>query len=392
MATRLPPMKNHSTARMKVLLNHPFFSHILMQMPLRVRRDIWLMSTDGKHLNVNPEACEALPLDQHQTLICHEVAHVCFNHVPIMIQQGLHGATWNKATDYAINLMLVDCGLTPIEGWLFDRQWEGMSAIQIYEQLVANGEADQPSDEGDPDDGDEEGAGNGSPSERPGNSNHPGRDLARPAHANDPAAVERQKQETRQMVAQAATMARMAGKMPAGLERMVTDLLTPVVPWQTVLRDYMTRTAQDAETWSRRNRRIAHVVLPSRHSERMGPVIMIGDTSGSISEAELTRYATEIGAIAEQLNPESIRLVWADAEVSSEQVFEPGEPIVCTPTGGGGTDMRVPLEHVEQYEPQVVILATDGYTPWPSAPTPYPLIVLCTTDTTIPTWALGIRV
>ena len=29
-------------------------------------------------------------------------------------------------------------------------------------------------------------------------------------------------------------------------------------------------------------------------------------------------------------------------------------------------------------DPQVVVLMTDGYTPWPDAPTPYPLITLTT--------------
>lgn len=400
MTTKMPPTKNIRTARMKVMVHHPFFAHILMRLTERVRRDIWLMATDGKHLSINPEACEVLPMDQLQTVLCHEVAHVCFNHVPIMIQHRLHVPTWNKATDYAINLMLVECGLTMYDNGLYDTQWQGMSAIQIYDRLIAQGGEPNDPEPGDGEgDGQGQGDGQGPPCDgpgrgrpRPANSNDPGRDLQRPAYGNDPAEAARQAQEVRQMVAQAANMARMAGKMPGALDRMVANVLDPVVPWPAVLRDYMTRTAQDDESWSRRNRRIAHVVLPARHSTRMGPVIMIGDTSGSITNDELTRMATEVAAIAEQLNPESIRLVWADTEVAGEQVFEPGDPIVCKPTGGGGTDMRVPLTYVAQYDPQVVILATDGYTPWPSAPTPYPLIVLCTTDTTIPTWAQGIRV
>jgi hypothetical protein len=42
--------------------------------------------------------------------------------------------------------------------------------------------------------------------------------------------------------------------------------------------------------------------------------------------------------------------------------------------------MRKPLKFVEKYEPIVVVLITDGETPWPVDPPPYPLIVLMITD------------
>ena len=77
-------------------------------------------------------------------------------------------------------------------------------------------------------------------------------------------------------------------------------------------------------------------------------------------------FASEIQAVADMVQPEHIRLVWADTQVADEVVFERGEPLKFDVKGGGGTDMRVPLKHFEQYEPEVVILLTDMYTPWPS--------------------------
>jgi hypothetical protein len=58
----------------------------------------------------------------------------------------------------------------------------------------------------------------------------------------------------------------------------------------------------------------------------------------------------------------------------------------------GGTDMRKPLTYVEQYSPEVVMLLTDGHTPWPELATPFPLIVGCTTDAPCPDCAGVVRI
>ena len=176
----------------------------------------------------------------------------------------------------------------------------------------------------------------------------------------------------------------MAGKMPGSLERFINEVLNPQVPWQDYLREYMTKVTKADESWNKRNRRFSDVYLPTRHSERMGEIAVIGDTSGSIGHHELNKVGAEIRGIADDCNPERVRVIWADTKVASEQVFEDGEALLFQPTGGGGTDMRVPLDHVEQYNPEVVVLITDGYTPWPTEEPPYPLIVVCTTNAPVP--------
>jgi predicted metal-dependent peptidase len=189
----------------------------------------------------------------------------------------------------------------------------------------------------------------------------------------------------KQKVAQAANAARLAGKLKGDLARMVTEFLDPKVPWVDVLRDYLLCIVKDDESWSKRNRRFGNIYLPARHSESMGPIVIIGDSSGSIwcSPEELETFATEIQSVADLMQPEHIRLIWADTQVAGETVFERGDTLVFDVKGGGGTDMRVPLEYVEQYDPEVVILLTDGYTPWPTEPD-YPLIVCCSTSTNVP--------
>jgi predicted metal-dependent peptidase len=168
---------------------------------------------------------------------------------------------------------------------------------------------------------------------------------------------------------------------------MIGEILDPKVPWQVLLRDYMTRmTPDDLESWNRPNRRFEDIFLPVRTGVKMGPILFIGDTSGSIGNEDLISYASETNAIAEDLNPEKITFMWADTRVAGVDEFDQGTFAVdqLKPKGGGGTDMCVPLKAAEEYEPEIVVLFTDGYTPWPSEEPPYPLIVCCTTDTTVP--------
>jgi predicted metal-dependent peptidase len=129
---------------------------------------------------------------------------------------------------------------------------------------------------------------------------------------------------------------------------------------------------------------MADVYLPGRYSLRLESICIIVDTSGSIGAEELSQALAEIRAVAEQTQPETLRVLAADTRVVSDEEVDWDSPLNLTFDGGGGTDMRVPLEHVEQYNPAAVVLITDGYTPWPTSEPPYNLIVCCTTSVEVP--------
>lgn len=359
-------------ARAQLLVQHPFFATLLMMTPVVEDPEVPIAATDGDRIMVNSEVCNSLSVPVMKTIFAHEAAHIVFDHCATMKRNHLDRLRWNFATDYAINWMLKECGFEPFEGWLCDPRYAGLSAQQIYDLLESSKSKK----------GGGKGNGNGGGT-MPSSCGQIGEDLRDPPPSSgDSTADAKRDRAVKQRIAQAANVARMAGKMPAALERLVTDMLEPVVPWPAVLREYMTRIAHDEESWARRNRRFA-TYLPARHSERMGEVVVIGDSSGSMVEDVLKGIA-EVRSISEQLRPERIRLVWADAAIAGEQVFEEDEEVVPVVRGGGGTDMRIPLEYVEKYDPIVVILITDCYTPWPNVEPSYPLIVLSTTTQPCP--------
>lgn len=385
-------------ARAKMLIKHPFFATLMMSMPMVETTDIPTAATDMKSLYINPRFIESVDDDVLMFVIAHEIMHTALEH-GLRCQQRNH-LRWNVAADYAINLVLKDSNFKVWEQALLDDKYRDMSADHIY-NLLTKEEDEQPKS-GKPGKGQLQqgqgqpgGAGGQQPppppdpsqTGAPGNQHHSPMlgDLKQPDVAGDPVAEDRLRKDIQQRVAQAANVARMVGNLPGAIERFVSQVLEPKVPWYDTLRHFMTEFAPNDEDWCMPNRRFRTLHLPSDHNDdRMGEFIAIGDTSGSIGNDELSQYVAEFTAIAEEAKPERIRLVWADTQVAGEQVFEEGDPIEAKPKGGGGTDMRVPLKRVEEYEPKVVVLFTDGFTPWPDEEPPYPLIVCCTTNAQVP--------
>lgn len=369
-----------SKAKARLLMDHPFFATLLLRTEMVITPDVPLAATDGDRMYWNPEFLDKLSVEDVMTVACHEVGHDSLLH-SLRLGHRNHDL-WNQACDHAINLMLEDQGLKcPKDapgGWLADKKFKGMSADKIYSDL----QRDPPPPAG----------GGGKQPGQPGTGTANGRDWMHgdvkpnPGAGADPAKQAAAEQRAKQRVAAAANMARMAGKLHGDLERMVDECLETKVHWIDVLRDFMLKVVKGRESWSKRNRRFSKIYLPTRHEKKMGPIIFIPDTSGSMWGDDMEKICSEMAHCASQTQPEGIKVLWADTKVQGEQDFTPDEFEFSklVPKGGGGTDMRVPLKYAEQFDPQVVVILTDGYTPWPDEELPYPLITICTTDVACP--------
>lgn len=365
-------------AKMRLLLTSPFFGTLICTTPLILDTSIPTAATDMRVIKYNPAFFADKSLRQTMFVLAHEILHIALKH-------GLRRGTrdpllWNIACDYAINLMLVEDGMEMVQGGLLDHKYKGMNADQIYNELIKEYPQGGKGGQGE---GDDEGEGNQG---QPGISlpqDVLGQDVQDPKVSSSAEAQELG-QKIDQKVGQAANMARMAGNVPGGIGRVIDEILNPQVPWDEMLRHYMTAFVKTSESWSKRNRRFSDIYLPGPQGEAMGELVVIADQSGSVTPKENNQIAAEIQAMRDLLNPERIRVIWADTEVAGEQVFEQGQELELEPCGGGGTDMRVPIKRAEEFDPVVCILITDGHTPWPKGEPPYPLIVCCTTGAVVP--------
>lgn len=368
-----------SKARAKLLLQHVFWAGIIIPTPMIEDESIPTAATDMVTVIYNPKFINSLTTEVVLFVLVHEAMHIMLKHG---IRRGNRDpAAWNIACDFAINIQLKDWGFTLWDQCLVDPKYRGMSAEAIYDSFPrrggGGGKERKPGDKPQPGDDDFQGGFGG--------------DLKEPKDmdAEGKAKIER---EINGKITQAHTIARMAGKMPANLDKMLNAFLNPKVPWFEELQDLLTRVCYDEENWNRRNRRVQSYYLPSRYNLKCGEIVVIGDTSGSMGQPDMDRAAAEINGAKDQVNPERIRMVWADAkDCNHMETFEDGEDLVLHPKGGGGTDMRLPMKFVEQFDPRVVIMITDCETPWPTTEPDYPLIVVSTTKGKCP-WGRTIHV
>jgi predicted metal-dependent peptidase len=163
----------------------------------------------------------------------------------------------------------------------------------------------------------------------------------------------------------------LAGKMGLEIPRAMIDAGEPPVDWRTELMEFVNEHTRgtDEYTFRRYNRhRVADdFYLPSTESEKVGTVIVAGDTSGSIDDQAMGVWKSGIADICTSVNPETVKLLWWDVGVKAEETFHENEyhniKEAMRPKGGGGTEVSSVARFVRQkkLEADCIIIFTDGY-------------------------------
>ena len=189
-----------------------------------------------------------------------------------------------------------------------------------------------------------------------------------------------------------------AGNAPAGLKSAIDAKLRPQPnPWDrlraTVAKAIANHRGAPDYTYSRVNRRqFASPNMPRlKGARKYSPsAVVVVDTSGSMSAACLAKAVVVVKQGLVVLG--QVPVICCDAAVTGDEVMRSvGESFEFC--GGGGTDMRIPLAYAEKkYKPDVVVLVTDTYTPWPDKRMKGQLIVAATQDGEVPSWAVKVLI
>lgn len=325
-------------AKTNLIVNHPFFATILLSMPMIQDDSIPTMGVNGEDIRYNKSFVESLTLKELVFVLAHEVMHCAFQH---MLRRGHRNpAKWNIAADYVINEILVNdrVGSMP-KGGLHDPaivQKGNGTTEGVYGLLPKEDEQKKP--------GSGPGGGGGSMDE---------------VHDMD----ESKKGDLIVKVIQARSAAKMAGKLSAGLERLVNDMVNPTVPWRDVLRRFINVRAKIDPSFARPKRRFLSedLILPSLSGEKMGRLAVAVDCSGSIDKNQLEKFSAEIKAIISDAQPESVDVLYFDSKVCARESFKPEDFISLKPQGGGGTDFAPIFEAIngDPEAPVCLVVLTD---------------------------------
>jgi len=163
------------------------------------------------------------------------------------------------------------------------------------------------------------------------------------------------------------------GAVPGGWQRWAETVLPSKVDWRRVLaaevRAAVAAVAGMVDYSYRRPSRRPHpdIVLPSL--QRPVPdVAIVVDTSGSMHDALLARALAEVEGVLKRAGLRRVRVLAVDTAVHTVRSVSRAAQVELA--GGGGTDMGAGIEAAAALRPRpsVVVVLTDGFTPWPGRP------------------------
>ncbi len=352
---------------------------------------------------LNPDWAAGLSVGELAGVLYHELCHLARLHFERGERVRAPAALWNVACDLEINddfdwqgrlglVVLPKEALRPgdlgLSGW-------GKLAEDYYRDLLSpENRARIPAARG---------IARGSCGSVAGGPGDPGEVLAgeggvelpRGVSAAEVAAV------AEQLAAAVEAQLRQPGLVPGSWARWVEQLRAARHDWRRELSALVVSGLRSCAgavdyTFARPSRRWA-VTAPVRLPALVRPraeVAIVVDTSGSMSPRLLEQALAEVDGILAANGRCRVTVLAVDAAVQAVSRVTSAERVVLR--GGGGTRMGVGIEAALKLRPRpdLVIVLTDGYTPWPEKNPGVPVVVglLHPSAPDPPAWARAVRI
>ena len=345
-------------ARTNLLVSNGFFGFLAMHLKLveateHLGAPIPTMATDGVSMYYNPEFVHKLSEREQEGVLAHEVMHSCFQQCA---RRGYRDPMiWNIAGDHVINNDLTEAGFTLPQPNCCDPKYKGMTTEEVYDLVekdavkitikISGGKGDG---KGNPDPG-----GCGGVLDAPGDAGS--------------AEATKQTWETSVRAAIAVARANNAGNIPGSLSRLLADLNKPKVSWRDLTRNFIDQSMTKDTSWSRISRRSTALgtLMPGLVSDRMQQLVFVADTSGSVSDALLKEFLSEVAGALDQGTADRMTVLYADARVHDVDEFLCGDLVMVNGQArehsGGGTDFDDSFRWIRENAPDAscVVYLTD---------------------------------
>jgi predicted metal-dependent peptidase len=203
----------------------------------------------------------------------------------------------------------------------------------------------------------------------------PGGDMRAPA-------TDVSEQDWNEIVVKAAAIAKAQGHLPASIEGIITEATEPQYPFYLILEQFIDEcTKGDDYSWHKPHRDYFSrgIIMPGPYDESISHVVIAFDTSGSVDDESLTRFARITGDIMRRLKPKRLTLIMCDAGIEEDSVLEVNDwrdwPREVKTTGRGGTSFKPVFDWVREnrISPSCLVYMTDMYGDFPTDPIAYPV-------------------
>lgn len=315
-------------------------------------------ATNGRDEVYNPDFVVSQNRKQMRYVRAHELLHKQLKHCHAYRDVSKkYPYETNMAMDIVINLMIeeIDPHFTFVErpsvGLCIDTKYTNWGFLRILQDLIKKGNGGQ---------------GQGQPSQ---DGEHGGFDTHDFDELSD-AELDALKPVIEEAARQGQLLAeKLSAGNKGGGKRLNIQATQSRTDWRQHMREFFTTICAGDEhsRFAPPNKRLAPqgYLLPSHFSYNKGEIIIAGDTSGSMARHYGMLFG-EIARIAQDVMPDSVRILWWDTSVCGDQKFEPHQyaniAALMKPAGGGGTTPACVVQHIaeKQYKPRAVIWLTDG--------------------------------
>jgi predicted metal-dependent peptidase len=358
--------------------------------------------TDGVTIKFCNQYFDSLKDAEIPTLLCHEVCHPMLGHL-WRAPAGADWDVWNQATDHQVNLMLQEFSQgvmgknladpfpfpDPKDAFCADPQYKNLSEEETYYRIAG---AQKPKNPGSNPSG---GSGKVAPGASGGAGSKPGKgsmpafgQMSKPGSAPPvapgasgkaaPPSPKQLQNDWEATLLQAAQIAKGRGELPAGLERLVGELVSPKVPWWDILRSWLRE--QCSDDWDFLTPDLcmsgSGFMLPSLKSDRVGRVVFATDTSGSIDLDMLAHFQAEKQSCLDEMKPSKLVDIYCDSAIHKVAEYDRGDEIARECPGGGGTSFVPVFKHVAKMPeaPKCLVYLTDLDGTFPPADPGYPVL------------------
>ena len=382
-------------ARMRILCNHGFYGLLLMHMIYSIDEGCETAYTDGERIAFSPTFLEELSDKELDFVMMHEILHVVLRHC--LRGEDKDNERYNIAADIVINSTIMHENDDKASSITLSKYGESMhiapdgkegyfyTAEEVYEMLKSK--------QKDSDSGNEKSkkAGNvASKNGRAGKVQQSRKNMDKPVAKrwDDHSQWGKFEEDSRLRDVWVKNFAECCeainvrealnnrGTLPMFAQRMLEKLKKPQTDWRMILNDFIQEEICDY-SFSPPDRRFqdSPFFLPDFNemgkNDNVSDILFFIDTSGSISDNDMTTAFSEIkGAIDQYDGKLKGWLGFFDAAIIEPKPFSSFEEfIVIKPAGGGGTDFQIIFEYVDQHmkgkEPNCIIILTDGCAPFP---------------------------